>query len=268
MPPDKAALNFFTGAIIWFDILAGVSTGCRPFLSGYHDRLLSSSALPSPSEFEVNGTIELHTVMGCQNWAMITIGEIERLRRWKEREIRAGTLDIRRVAEKANEIQSRLEPQNSKVLNELNVLRSEYSGPPPHHYPDAYNRHTTLIVTHVFASAALIHLQTVVSSASSILNTKRPLQSVIAAMAMISDPRMFRGLVWPLCVAGCMASSPLDQNSFRKWATGAIQDSRRFGNSSKALEILQKSWELQQEKGRLIDCATAIRELGTCVLLV
>jgi C6 transcription factor Pro1 len=249
MPPDKAALNFFTGAIIWFDILAGVSTDCQPFLSDYHDRLLSSSALPSPSEFEVNGTIELHTIMGCQNWAMITIGEIERLRRWREREIRAGTLDIRRVVEKANEIQSRLEPQNSKVLNELNVLRSKYSGPPPRYYPNVYNRHTALIVTHVFASAALIYLQTVVSSDSSILNIKRHLQSVIAAMAMISDPRMFRGLVWPLCVAGCMASSPLDQDSFRKLAVGAIQDSRRFGNSSKALEILQKSWELQQEKG-------------------
>lgn len=85
---------------------------------------------------------------------------------------------------------------------------------------------------------------------------------------LIPDPRMFRGLVWPLCVAGCMASSPTHQQFFRNTVTEAVLDSPRFGNSGQALQILEESWEMQRERGQLVDCARIIQELGVCVLLV
>jgi hypothetical protein len=42
---------------------------------------------------------------------------------------------------------------------------------------------------------------------------------------------------------------------------------RTFGNSYKALNILQMAWKIQREEGRLVECATCIQRLGTCVLL-
>lgn len=268
LSPNKAALNFFTGAIIWFDILACVSTGCGPYLSHYHKRLLF---LPDPLFFPAGGTnptIELHTIMGCQNWAMVAIAEIESLRTWRQTAMDSGALDISRLAATAKKLQEGLEVKSAEIRRALDALCLEYSGPPPYHCPEMYNTYTTLIVTQIFACAALMHLQTAVSSDPSIINIQVALQGFMEAMSMIPDPRMFRGLVWPLCIAGCMASSTLDRNFFRDSAMGAVKDSRQFGNSRFVLEILDKSWAMQQERGRLIDCSTAIQELGTCVLLV
>ena len=87
-------------------------------------------------------------------------------------------------------------------------------------------------------------------------------------MKMIPDYRVFRGLVWPLCVAGCMASTAEDQEFFRDKSKGAVGDAKSFGNSAKALEILEKSWELERKRGTLVDCSAVLKELGTCVLLV
>ena len=266
--PDNAALNFFTGAILWFDILACVSTGLEPYLANYHDRLLLSASLPISSQGGPSGPIELHTIMGCRNWMMVVIGRIATLKMWRGKCIESGTLDINRVAETAGNIQLEIEFNCSRISEELNALREQYSGPPPHHQPQVYKEYTALVVTQIFACAGLIYLQTVVSSDPSVLHIQGALQNIKMAMSLILDPRMFRGLVWPLCVAGCMASSQRDQEFFRNTVESAILDSPRFGNSGQALQILEKSWELQQERGRLIDCATVIQELGACILLV
>ncbi|KAG0645738.1 Pestheic acid cluster transcriptional regulator 3 [Hyphodiscus hymeniophilus] len=262
---DNAALKFFTGAIIWFDVLACISTSTRPYLSGYHDRL---SCLSESSLHGENDSIQLHSIMGCENWAMIAIGEVAKIKAWKEEGIRSGSLDIHHFAEVARKLQAGLESNNLQVHVVLDRIRSDHSGPPPHHRTILYNTYTTLVITRIFACAALIYLQTVISSDPSVLNISTGLQDVMTAMTYLPDPRMFRGLVWPLCVAGCMASSQLHQEFFRNTIMGSVKDSPMFGNSAQALQILERSWEMQRERGRLIDCATTIQEMGTYVLLV
>ena len=266
LSPDSAALGFFTNAIIWFDILACISTGQPPYLSNHYDHLLRSP--DQPENYKRNGVIELQTVMGCQNWAMVAIGEIAALSTWKQEKTRSGSLDIHHVAEVAKNIQLRLETEQSRICGEIDCIRDEYLGPPPYHRTIIYNAYTILVVTRIFACAALIYLQTVVSSDPSILNISAALQNVMTSMNLMPDPRMFRGLVWPICVAGCMASTRTHQQFFKDTIMDAIIDSPRFGNSGQAMQILEKSWEMQRERGRLIDCATVIQELGVCVLLV
>ena len=63
---DNAALHFFTGAIIWFDTLACVSTGSHPYLSEYHNQLLSEKALMSSAEMRGDSKIRLDSIMGCR----------------------------------------------------------------------------------------------------------------------------------------------------------------------------------------------------------
>lgn len=77
IPSEKAALDFLTAAIIWFDILACVSTRTRPYLSAYHHVLLASKYTAHPIVKSPN--IELHGVMGCQTWVMIVISDIAAL---------------------------------------------------------------------------------------------------------------------------------------------------------------------------------------------
>ena len=259
---EKSALKFFTGCVLWFDMLSCVSTGMQSHLGAHHTRLLLG---PTP---ELGHNIELHTICGARNWVMVLVSEIASLA--------AKETDWRRIIDhndpsfedSAREIEFRLLEQHREVREELDVIRQKYGGAPPHSMPEEYNKHTVLFVTNIFASAAIIYLHTVITSSDvSPSLIQLALRNTIESMRMVPDPRMFRGLVWPLCVAGCMASSKADQEFFRTSANGAVSDSKTFGNSGKALEILERSWLLQSERGKLVDCSATIKDLGTCVLL-
>ena len=72
-----------------------------------------------------------------------------------------------------------------------------------------------------------------------------------------------RALVWPICVAGCMASTVDDQAFFRSTIESAKNDSKSFGNSSITHLLLELSWTLQRERGYPVDCTTTIKEFQT-----
>ncbi|TGO55302.1 hypothetical protein BOTNAR_0248g00180 [Botryotinia narcissicola] len=240
---DSAALDFFTGAIIWMDALPGSSKS--------------------------DHKIQLASIMGCENWVMIMISEIAWLGTWKRKHESDSTIDFKQqLIFTEKNIRGRLESKNSETLEELHALRSIHRGTPPFYVTELYNKHTILLITHIFACASLIYLQMVITDNLLPEDVDMMLHNTINAMRMIPNPQMFRGLVWPLSVAGCLASSKQDQEFFRETSRGAATDSRSFGNSSSAFEILEKSWELQRREGRLIDCTTTIREMGSCILLV
>ena len=258
---DMAAFEFFASAIIWFDIVACVSTGSKPHLAEHHSTLLSQSQ--NPITLSYNATFKLESIMGCQSWAMAIIGQIPALANTYQED----NGDSQQVAIVAKEIHSRLELRRNQTFSSIQSLRQEHRGAPPHYMLSVYTRYTNLVVTYIFASAAVIYLQTVTTANSTIAYIQTPLQDVISAINLVPDPRMVRGMLWPLCVAGCMASSSADQNFFREKAEDAVRDSGMVGNSGKAMEILEMSWVLQGTEGRLVDCATCIKNLGTCVLL-
>jgi hypothetical protein len=193
--PDKAALDFFTSAIIWFDILSCISTGSTPHLATHHDQFLTPSQDLSPNKKDQVQMLALHDIMGCQNWVMKIISEIAQLSNLRSNRSPTVVPDIQKVADLAKDIQTRLERGKSRVRAELDEVRTEYSGHPPYYFPEVYSKYTVLIVTYTFACAAIIYLQTSLTSAPSIFHVRDALQEVIDAMRMIPDPRMIRGLV-------------------------------------------------------------------------
>lgn len=58
------ARRFLIANLLWFDLLACASTGTSP-KSAYREWL--------------NGGIDMRPIMGCQNWAMIAIGDVATL---------------------------------------------------------------------------------------------------------------------------------------------------------------------------------------------
>ncbi|KAL3422756.1 hypothetical protein PVAG01_06912 [Phlyctema vagabunda] len=258
MSSEHAALEFLTGAVIWFDILACVSTGARPYLSDYHTDFLT--ATPWNRDIRENGVIELDTIMGCRNWVMVLIGRIAQL--GQQQSLRA--FSDQQVREQQTMIRDELSLKDAQIQSDIDSMRSRHDGPPPAYSPEEYKRYTTDVVTHIFACAADVYLGNIVGS----IGIDCQMEPIISALKMIPDPRMMRGLVWPLCVAGCMAKTPSEQAYFRSVTSVAVNDSRTFGNSKQALEILEKAWDMQLRTEPSVDCTTCIREMGTCVLLV
>lgn len=263
---ESNALRFFTGCIIWFDILSCISTNGPSNLAAHHRQLLHEAASDTAH------SIELHNVCGAQNWVLLLIGEIAALAYQNQRTSwrQVVDFDTQSFDAAAKDVEIRLTSHHRQLREELTTLRRQHNGSPSHSLPEIYAYHNVLVVTSIFASAAAIYLQTASVRSSDISPdlVRIPLQDIIDAMKMIPDYRVFRGLVWPLCIAGCMASLPGDQEFFRDKSKGAISDAKSFGNSTKALEILEKSWELQRKSGMLVNCSTVLKELGTCVLLV
>ncbi|KAK7997811.1 hypothetical protein PG989_005851 [Apiospora arundinis] len=69
----RTAAKVMLGKLVWFDMLATVSTGKGPFLSIQHSQLLESD------------TADMVIASGCQNLVVMALGEIVSLKGWKAR---------------------------------------------------------------------------------------------------------------------------------------------------------------------------------------
>lgn len=88
-------LEFLMVGVIWYDLLACVSTRSVP-------RLPYRRWLQTPG-------FNTADLMGCQNWVMLAIGDLATLSAWKDQQEKDGVLSIRELATKGLEIETRLE---------------------------------------------------------------------------------------------------------------------------------------------------------------
>lgn len=125
------------------------------------------------------------------------------------------------------------------------------------------------LVTRVWAHAALIYLSVVVSGwqpASD--NVRYHVRQIIVLLTNhLTEPALLRTMVWPFCVAGCLADQG-QECQFRRLSE-ALQPPSLFGTVRKALEIMEKVWA-SRDSGDNMDCdlATCFRSQGDLVLLV
>lgn len=181
----------------------------------------------------------------------------------------AGEQQRHEISERVTTTRDNLDGSIGGLWKYLDSLRAEFDvATPPHFDLNAYNNHTTCVVTLIFACTALMYLEISVFGSMKSHSIDNSIQQVISALKMLPEPAMVRGLIWPLCVAGCMASTVEDQEFFRSLASNGIRDAGAFGNSGEALRILEKSWKFQRSEGRPVDCGKCTRRLGDCVLLV
>jgi hypothetical protein len=127
----------------------------------------------------------------------------------------------------------------------------------------------TTLVTRVWAHAALIYLFIVVSGwqpASS--DVQYHVGKILELLTQqIVPPALLRSMVWPFCVAGCLAAP--EQEEHLREMVQALQPPSVFGTVRKALEIMENAW-LKRGAGDagIKDLATCFRSQGDLVLLV
>jgi hypothetical protein len=264
---EQAAFRFSSTILILDDIIASTVLQERPKLYEYYRSLLSN----------IDGTdppINLETVVGCQNWALLQIGEIAALDAWKQQYKRAGNLDVIELVNRATPIKDSLEahlmrletnlvitPKEGSSL--LDVFTADYS---PQLKTPASQSH---LVTRVWAHAALVYLLVVVSGwqLASVDVRYHVGQIVELLTRQISPPALLRTMVWPFCVAGCLAE-PAQEAHFRAMVE-ELQPPSVFGTIRKALEIMENVW-CNRNAGDAAsrDLAMCFRSQGDLVLLV
>lgn len=257
---DHVACNFLMGTFIWYDILSCASIHSVPDLSGNHDYLSTH-------------LIRLDKIMGCENWVMVLISRISALANWKYSQQSRGCLTLRELLDRGSSIEVELKQGLEKNKTDI--------GRPVHHPESAScqglgvpSSKSNLVITRIFAFAALTYLHTVTSGAHpSLPQIKESVASTIETFHSMPNPTvLLRNLVWPFCVTGSMAGK--EHEAFFRKAMEIVEREGEWhpGNLKIGWDVVQKCWQMREVEGDAavdgVDWSDAMEKLGLRILLV
>lgn len=256
---EQAAFRFSSALVIFDDVIASTVLQTQPRLFKHHSSLLCCAN--EDGELPVN----MEAVFGIQNWVMLLIGEIAALDAWKLECKRARNFDVLALAYRATIIKESLtveltKLEHSQVSDRVGSLNT--------FTPSSLDTTHRSLTTRIWAHAALLYLSIVTSGWQPTNDDVRyHVSRVIALSYQVCPPALLRTIVWPLCVAGCLAE-PDQEVAFRKMLRG-LEPLKLFGKIQKALEIMEEVWDSRSKRDIATrDFATFFRISENLVLLV
>ena len=263
---EQAAFRFSLTLVILDDIIASTALQEQPKLYEYHQRLLSGTDGARPP-------INMETVVGCQNWVMIQIGEIAVLDAWKQGRKIAGNLDMMELVHRATAIKDPLLAQLTRLEADPATISKQGSSAldmfaPNYSQSSESPASQVSLVTRVWAHSAILYLFIVVSGWQPASATVRYRVGRITELLtqQMSPPALLRATVWPFCVAGCLAEPA--QEACLRGMVEMLQPPSVFGTVRKALEIMENVWRHREVGASTRDLATCLRSQDGLVLLV
>ncbi|KAK3691618.1 hypothetical protein LTR37_018535 [Vermiconidia calcicola] len=263
---DQSTLVFFVSLLLFVDIVASTSLGTPPALQSYHHSLLSSHG-------EEKCRVRLESVVGCQNWALVAIGNISALCAWKRDAKQSGNFSVVNLVNLAGPISQAL--QEGLTSLDIGATRSQPKKMSASRLEAYYSRHDRAIdctsianITRVWAYAAKIYLSLCLSGwQTNSTDTQASVAKVLSLLQTIESPAQLRSLSWPICVAGCLALTSQEDN-FRR-IVGIMGQLGEFGTLFNALRIMEAVWSSRASvDGNVWDIASSLSILGSSALLL
>lgn len=199
---------------------------------------------------------------------MILIRDIAILDAWKDEMRCNGTLSMRELISKVEVLEQRLERGIRLVSDQISNDGTSKN--------DKKRSHAdTLLITRTFAFAATVYLHVTVSGANpAVLEIIAGVQQTLEALKALPS-NLLRCVVWPLCIAGCMAA-PTEEISWQRFVhtSGMTSSAQAFGNVSQAWSVVETCWIMRKyEKastGKRLetDWTSAMQTMGYRVLLI
>ncbi|KAF2661990.1 hypothetical protein K491DRAFT_585990 [Lophiostoma macrostomum CBS 122681] len=261
---EQAAFRFSAALLILDDIIASTVLQEQPKLYQSHQDLLESDNGNEPC-------VNLEAVIGCQNWALRQLGEVAVLDAWKQQCKRSGNLDVMELVRRAVSIEAALKDHLARL-----DANSEAPITDPQTNVLSGNAHSVAtpsisqtLITRIWAHSALLYLSMVVSGwQPANLAVQRHVQHIMGLISNhMSPPSLLRTVVWPFCLAGCLAGPELEPQ-FRAMVV-TLQPPGMFVAVRKAVEIMENVWRSTYADEMVTrDFASCIRDAGGFVLLV
>jgi hypothetical protein len=275
--PEQAGFRFFTGLLVFIDIVASTVLERPPRLAEHHAHILADQDDGVPDFGTV--PVQLSGLIGCQNWVLLAISRITLLDVWKKKEEEERKTRARRsmrelLVDLASPISrtlkdgiSRLDQQPISDPRNINPLdfRSYFNA--LGQFPPSSTSSTTL--TNIWAHAARIYLAVVVSGyQESNPEIRSGVSRVLELLRAVDCSTHLRTLAWPVCVAGCMSEAGSHERQFRD-LFARVDELSMVGALGEARKIMEKVWENRESLDRdTWDLAACFRILGAPVLLV
>lgn len=206
---EQAAFHFAIALLLFDDIIASTVLQEPPKLYDFHaDFLIGKDNKP---------LIDLEAGVGCQNWVLLQIGEISVLDAWREQCHLSGNLDMMQLVQRATPIQNALTSRLSQLAPPIGVATErkdllELMNTDMTSSSHGADRRSSTI-TRIWALSALIYLDVVVSGwQPANTTTHAHVNDIIELISHhLSTTALVRTIVWPICVAGCLAD-PITHN--------------------------------------------------------
>lgn len=256
---ERVALDFFATAVIWFDTLSCVTTGSRPAFAD-HKHVFE----------DAEGNIRFDRIVGCENWVVVLIIEISALSEWKSTQVREGSLNKAELDRRVGGLSLRLTNGMVKCTDSIEAAvaisaSSASRARMPHPILD--------IRTYIFASAAYVYLQ--VTALGAFPEQTEILEGVSRTSATIKRfqpryPELARSVVWPFCVAGCLAAVE-HEDDFRSIVATARSQMQSSATLLQALALIEECWKSRRSdklQSGTWDCTRTMRAAGIMLLLI
>jgi hypothetical protein len=252
------AWHFVAGTLAWYNTLACISP--HP-----------PTSIPSEWLGPKTGYLSLARIMGCEGRVISKIIDITILCNWKDSMQASNTLSLRELALRAATIEAAIEDEIKVMSAAIDAENSDDDLLAMSDIHDYGSRYISLHITRVFACATLTYLFAVISAPNPNLpEIQSSVTQTIAALRALPHFKFFCNLSWPLCITGCLATGD-NQKVFHCLMRRYNERPHHFGSSQHILNIVEKCWELRNEKTHTsddVDWITAMQALDLDLLLV
>ena len=200
---------------------------------------------------------KLKQLIGCEDWVMVTLLDISKLKEWKRQMQNTGTMSLRELSQRANLIEERL----NKGLATLASRKS---------FPKSIEDEGQEMITTIYINGSLVFLYAVTSGLYPHLpEIRESVSKTLEALEYMRNHSLINFPTWPYCISGCLALES-DYPRFRALSPPPKKGTIPLVTARWTLEILEECWRVResQERGaETCDWVTAMSQLGTRVLL-
>ncbi|KAJ0302735.1 hypothetical protein Brms1b_011904 [Colletotrichum noveboracense] len=263
---DQAAFRFFSGLLIVHDIIYSTGVEQIPRLQPFYPLVLAAEDEPKEDP-DRNCRLRLEDYVGCQNWAMILVGEVAALDGWKKTMQKKGALSLMHLVKKGAVIEQSLRDGLSR-LETIDATARDHRPPWQADSNQAHDEAEAChLVTQIWAHAGLVYLHVVLSGwQPANIDIADSVAQTIELCRRLGTPRRIHTLAWPLVVAGCLAQ-PEQEPAFRELFSH-MGPLRSFGSTKLTIDIVEGVWQSRESiAADSWDVAACLNSLGRRVLL-
>ena len=237
---EQLAFEFSAALLIYDDVICSTLQGAVPRVFLQYSSLLEGR----------EPTVDIATVLGCPNWVIAQIGAVAEIDSWRAALQHRRCLDYIELVKRATlvkeAIELRMEDFEQESSQAATSAEAEADLCDIFTMDDRHSSrqmiHQGRIVTRIWAHAALLYLSVVVSGwQPENVEVRRHVTEVATLLHDPTiSPAVFRTLIWPFCVAGCLADSSTE-GDFRSFFE-RFQSLTTFGTFNEAVRIVKDAW--------------------------
>ncbi|KAF8589458.1 hypothetical protein K439DRAFT_1657899, partial [Ramaria rubella] len=288
--------RFTAQMTMWLDIISAIDMSRMPRFMDLYRRLFRTDQNYWPGSPPGGHVHNLHmdSLTGCPDGVMYALAETANLSHWKSQQQQTRSLSIRELLRRSDVIEQELRTtwitSSPEVLPHLldqhydmhpspSAVSSSAHQSPIHPTADLVATNTALstpeptigtetrrLVSNVFFETALLYLQSVVNDHNPVVpEIIDGVNATMQALNKLALSEVDRGLVFPICLAGCLTDVP-EQREFFKQRLDAQDTS--LGNLAQTRRLMDVVWRKRDTQGGVVDWRNTMPELGVNLLVI